>query len=361
MAEHAAAPLFEEVEKPIDYKYYLFLFRKYLYVIITFFVIAVTLATIYAAKLPNQYRAASQLIIERPNVPWLGTGKGSDIEATTWTNEYYQTQMQIMRSPTVLRMVMEDLRLKDYFETDNEDAIVGRLRGMVFVNRIKGSRLFQVGATSSDPEFAADLSNGLARSYIRKNFEDSLYYRKEILAWLPQEEGAEDEVITIEDPFGDKKQMTRGELIESLPAIRTDATVRSLAEKKNTLEAELGTLLQRYREKHPLIIQARANLTFLADSIEAEKSRIIEGLKAKAVGEFELGRGRVVETARVPKAPFGPDRMRTILMVGGIELFLSLLIIFLFDYFDDTLHSLANKKMGAHLINRTPPDSNRQA
>ena len=36
---------------------------------------------------------------------------------------------------------------------------------------------------------------------IHKNFENLLYYSKEVLAWLPQK-GKLDEKITVEDPFG---------------------------------------------------------------------------------------------------------------------------------------------------------------
>src|SRR3989338_7624733 len=109
---------------------------------------------------------------------------------------------------------------------------------MMAVDRIRTSRLFNISVTADDAQLSANLDNAIARAYIRKNFEDFLYYSKEILAWLPQEGQSESDTITIEDPFGKVKQVSRKELIDSLPSLQTDETIRELKEKKSFLEAE---------------------------------------------------------------------------------------------------------------------------
>ena len=73
MAVEKAAPGYdyvEEVEKPIDFKYYFYLFTKNFYVLLTFFAIVLTLAVIYVSKLPDQYSSVAQIIIEKPKNAW---------------------------------------------------------------------------------------------------------------------------------------------------------------------------------------------------------------------------------------------------------------------------------------------------
>ncbi|HTL46904.1 MAG TPA: polysaccharide biosynthesis tyrosine autokinase [Verrucomicrobiae bacterium] len=330
----------DDLEKPFDYKYYFYLFKKYFYIVITFFLITVTLTTIYVAKIPDKYLAAAQIIIERPPNPAMDESVDKDMSAESWSEDYYKTQLEILTGPTVLRQVINDLKLTHYFENDDEDAIVAKIRGMLTVSRIKQSRLFNIQVITAEARLSANVANAVARAYIRKNFEDSLYYSKELLAWLPQQGGADSDVISIEDPFGNVRQLNREELIESLPTIQTDPTIRGLKERKSALESELKLLLKQYREKHPKIIKARSTLKFLEESIDAEKKRIIEGLKARAQGTLQTSHGRVIEEASPPVAPIGPDRVKMILIVAVGELFLSFLLIFLLDYFDDTIHAL---------------------
>ena len=330
----------DEPEKPFDYKYYLYLFKKYFYVVLTFFLITITLSTIYVAKIPDRYVAAAQIIIERPPNPAREEMEGADLSAESWSEDYYKTQLEILTGPTVLRQVVGDLKLTNYYDAEDEDAIVHKVKQMLTVARIKQSRLFNIQVAASDPRMAANIANAVARAYIRKNFEDSLYYSKELLAWLPQQGGGDSDVITIEDPFGNTRQLSRQELIESLPTIQTDPTIRGLKERKSALESELKLLLKQYREKHPKIIKARATLKFLDESIEAEKKRIVESLKARAQGTLQTSHGRIIEEANPPTAPVGPKRLKLIAIVAAGELFLSFLVIFMLDYFDDTIHSL---------------------
>ncbi|MBU3758884.1 MAG: polysaccharide biosynthesis tyrosine autokinase [Candidatus Omnitrophica bacterium] len=330
---------FDDVDKPFDYKYYLFLLKKNFYILLTFFVIAGTLSAIYAAKIPDAFVSSAQLIIERPKNLMAEGMTDADLSAQSWSEDYYKTQLEIMTGPTVLRQVITELKLTSYFEQDDEDRLLEDVRKMITVTQVKQSRLFNVQVTAGDANLAANIANAVARAYIRKNFEDSLYYSKELLGWLP-ESASDAGTVTIEDPFGRVRQISREELIENLPTIQTDPTIRSLKERKNALESELKLLLKQYREKHPKIVKARSTLKFLDESIDAEKKRIVEGLKSKMQGAMQTTQGRVIEEALPADAPIGPNRLKIIVIVALGELFISLLLLFLLDHFDDTIHSM---------------------
>ncbi|MDD5671462.1 MAG: polysaccharide biosynthesis tyrosine autokinase, partial [Candidatus Omnitrophica bacterium] len=134
------------------------------------------------------------------------------------------------------------------------------------------------------------------------------------------------------------------------PAIQSDPTIRTLIEKKNQAEADMQTLLKQYREKHPVVIKARANLKFLDESIETEKRRIIENLKTKAEGQLSVQQGRILEAAEPPERPVGPDRMRIVLLVTLGVLIANLVVLFLTDYFDDTIHVMEDLERKGILV-----------
>lgn len=325
---------FETGEPVTDYKYYLSLAKKNLNLILTFLIMGVTLASIYVSRLPDQYRASAQILLERPRgtqqAPQLVMGP--DI----MQEDYYTTQQQIMVGPTVLRQVVDEMKLVEFFRVAAMDEAVSRLKAHIRVDRVRGSRLFNLMATSSDPQFAMNLANTASRAYIRKNFEDMLYFSREIFTWFPEEGKAD---FTVEDPFGKMRQLSREELLKTLPSIQTDPTIRSLEERKNALEAELTTLLKQYREKHPFVVKAQASLRFLTQSIESERQRVVETLKQQATGKLQVSTARVVEEANLPRSPSGPARVKTVMAWVGIEFVAILFFIFLWDYFDDTVHS----------------------
>lgn len=333
-----AAGLMDEPEKPINIKYYFFVFLKNLYVILTFFVISVTIAGIYVSKIPDRYETAAQIMIEKPQQNRQMDAAFENPQGQSYEMDYYNTQLEIMKSSSVLGQVVNELKLTDYYGNANEEVAIANVKGALRISRVGQSRLFNISVKGTDPQLLTGIANAVARAYVRKNFEDVLYYSKEILGWLPDEKTTGK--IAIEDPFGNVKQVSKEELIESLPTIQTDPAIRSFKEKKSFLEADLDALLKQYRHKHPLVIKARANLKFIDESIANEKKRIVDNLKSQAEGRHTAGHARIIEEAKVPKAPIPNNRLPLVAVVGLAEILISLLIIILIDYFDDTIRSL---------------------
>ena len=333
----AAAGFAEEAEKPVDYKYYVFLFKKNLYIIITFVIVSLTLGGLYVSKLPESYKTKTQILIERPKVARESNQLVSLDEAQAFSAEYYKTQKRLMKHDTVLKQVVQDLKLETYFGRDLEGS-ANRLKRMVRVRQVGKSRLFDIWVQGKDPKVLAKIANAVARAFIKKNFEENIYYTKEILQWIP-EGGKDTDVVTIETPLGGLKQMTRKELIENLPTIQTDPTVRELKKKIYELEANLELQAKQYREKHPVIVKAKANLRFLHECLEAEKRRIIEDLKAKAEGNLQMTPVRIIQEAEPPTRPLPVDRKKPMLMALAAGIVLPFVIILLLDFMDDTLHA----------------------
>ncbi len=331
----SASSQYDTAEKTTDYQYYFSLLKKNLNFVLTFLMIGVSLSAIHVSRLPNQYTAAAQILLEKTRGAG-GNSPSSQLLPDIWADDYYATQKEIMVGSTVLRQVIDELKLVDYFHVPDVESALLRAKSYLSIVRIRDSRLFNVVVKSPNGQFSMNLSNAVARAYIRKNFEDLLYFSKELLSWVPKDG---EEVVTVEDPFGKMKQVSRRELMKMLPSVQTDPTVRGLEEKKNGLQAELTTLLKQYKEKHPLVVKAQASLRFLEESIESEKQRVIETLKEQAEGKLQISNARIVEEATAPKSPSGPARLKMVLTTAATELFMLLVLILLWDYFDDTIHS----------------------
>ena len=341
MTDSNAGYYIEDSDKPIDFKHYLFLFKKNFTHVLTFFIIALTFGIIYANKIPDNFETSAQVILERPRVAKEESSVAMEgPQAESLTDDYYNTEIEIMKSNGVMMQVVESLKLVDYFGVETEEDAAEQIREMLKIERSGTSRIFNLTLSGHDPQLITNLANALARAYIRKNFENSLYYSREVLNWLPQENGKPTDTITIQDPDGRVREVRREDLMETLPAMQTDPTLRQLREKKSTMEAEVQLMARQYREKHPLMIKARASLKFIEDSILEEKKRIVEELKAQASGQHRLGNARLIEEAKIPKFPLPKKRAQIIIIIALAELIVSLVVIVLIDFFDHTIRNV---------------------
>lgn len=340
MNQGSAEYFSEDQEKPIDFKYYFYLFLKNFTTIITFFIIAVTMGAIYASKIPDSYFSSAQIIFERP-ATGNEAASGMIASSVPLDDMYFATEIEIMRSKSVMSRVVNDLKLVDYFGVPTEEDAIWRVLQMLRIERTSDmSRILNIGVVALDPQIATNIANAVARGYIRVNFENSLYYSKEIMNWIPQEEGNPADTITIQDPDGEVRQMRRSELIESLPAFQNDATLKELRRKESELESEIDYLKRQYREKHPVMIKSRANLKFIQDTLNAQKKRILEDLKSQAQGDHRVTNARLLEEAKVNPYPLPVKRSKYIVIMGLAELILSFILVILIDLFDHTIKSM---------------------
>src|SRR5690606_28486464 len=95
--------------------------------------------------------------------------------------EYYQTQREIIGSRAVAELALASLGLAqdptflgvagirsepERVARAAEIDPVGRLRSMVFIEEIRGSRVLRIAADYPDPAVAADIANAIARAYL---------------------------------------------------------------------------------------------------------------------------------------------------------------------------------------------------
>ncbi len=155
-------------------------------------VLGTALATLLAALILTLlmkpiYRADATLKVERfaPNSSELVDGKVSRSD-----RDFFETQIQLLQSKTLARRVIDQLGLETRIEPTG---LLAKIKGLfssgstsdkpnpsyterlflenLTVNPISNSQLIKVSYDSTDPKLAADITNAIAKTFVRQNLE----------------------------------------------------------------------------------------------------------------------------------------------------------------------------------------------
>ena len=203
--------------------------RKRLWLIVGLAVIVSTIAALRQARQPDIYQAGARVQVDTESVnPALGASKGSVYYSDSYMDpEYFNTQVQIISSPTLLRRVARTLDLEhnqtfldqrasnrstwqnlmrmlgvgtgkeqpkklpatlpvsntpnlsvaagfssdDPAEIERLEPYVGSLQGMLQIEQLKKTRLIDIRASHTDPSVAAKVVNTTADAFALWNLE----------------------------------------------------------------------------------------------------------------------------------------------------------------------------------------------
>ena len=332
----------------IDLLHYWRVVRKYLYEIIGLAIAVGILAALVANSMTPIYTASTKVSIERVQP---ATGGYTDISWFTM-QQYPGTQYQIIKSKAVAEKVVENLTLWEHphFKNDSEksgfnwrsfipflnnkekmedtrseeeklkakkEGLVGMVMGGITVNPIKDSFVVEIGFSSSNPEVAALVANGVVDAYVQRNLEARFKEVKKVSDWMTESLGGittqlessedrlksyqkkenivdvgkgasgfmterlddiSDKVITARLEFNQLKVLHRQatrfssmpleELLNN-PTIYKHPTLKELKDDEVDTSRRLAELKKRYGPKHPKMIQA-------TDELEAIRNRYSE-------------------------------------------------------------------------------------
>ncbi len=428
--------LMPRVDLASEVRQYWYVVKRRRWIVLTTFVIVVLGTAIHNRYQVPVYRATATLIVE-PNIPHLsGPGEIS----TGDVRSFYQSQYEIIRSYGVAKMVVAALGDGEAGEGPSEAAIASFQR-LISVEPIKNSGLVRVSMTDPDPELVARQVNTLVRMYIYRNLEDRRAASKDAFTFLSerlailkaQVAKSENDLLEYkeqEDIVSLEKRQTlveerlselterhteavlersgletalrearairaQPELVEGIPQLRGNGVLQGLNSDLIRLQLEHSQLAQKYKPKHPKIIQIQSRVENIRArrEIEIDKAiRILEiehrirqqteqgiganldqrkrqsrQLAQQAIqygmlkrdaesnrqmynvllqrlketdfsGSITINNIRVVDQARVPSAPLRP-KTRALATAALGSLLLGLILCFGVDYFDSALRS----------------------
>jgi uncharacterized protein involved in exopolysaccharide biosynthesis len=270
------------------------------------------------------YRASARVIIERETqiVNFQQTPTYS------WdAGEFFQSQIQIIRSRPVMQRVADTLNLKERSAEFAQGDPGSVLAGKVVVEPVRNTRLVVIGVEDSDPKLAAELANALAASYQSQNLELKLNAARDALTWLGnqvrelktkvneselalQSYREQNGMVSYEEKqnltvrkLGEfnstyieakakrlemetrlaelRKAAQRPETLEASPMIAGNPVIQRLKGQQVELEVQRSKLLQAYKEKHPEVVKVQSQIDEVTRRIRQEVERIAQGIESE--------------------------------------------------------------------------------
>jgi len=213
--------------------------------------------------------------------------------------------------------LVERLGTKEY------NKLVNRFRESLKISPVSRTKLVNISYESADPEFSAMAASAIANQYIERASEQRRLRQQEASVWMDgriQElkikmEGSEDALLSFKrtngliDLGGDVGRLndqqllftsselakanselsnardmyvktqsyktSSPQLLETLPYVQNDATVRSVNAELVRVQRNLDELGNRYGPKHPNIIDAKSNLASVRATLKGNIDRAV--------------------------------------------------------------------------------------
>src|SRR3990172_8071940 len=249
-------------------------------VMITCFVALVSTVTLGTLLQTRVYVATAKVLIEREAPRVVSFQEVSPIEAT---QDYYQTQYEIIRSRPLVERVIErlDLGSKRPSLAGSRDPVAAVLRHIT-LEPIRNSRLVGIQADDPDPEMAAAIANLLANLYVEETVNTRIAAARQAINWLS------DQLLDLKAKAKDSEtelQRYQEEVGLVAPEGKQDITVKKLEEfnseyiaaksKRLELESQLNEVRGAQRDRNrlasaPIIVQITLIQKLRADLIALE-------------------------------------------------------------------------------------------
>lgn len=330
----------------LDVRKYLDILLKHKWLILAIVLVAVVLGAVYTLLKTPIYRGTATIEIKR-DVSTLSGVPGLDTGAGTGGAEFYQTQYQLFKSRALAERIVAKLRLgeqQDFIAGKpslisrlksavfgggsassnnakrNEAIAIGRVRGGLSVQPIRGSQLVAVSFDSSDPKYAQEIANAAVSSFVDMNMERSydasaqartflqerlqdlkarleeserklVSYAEEKDILITSGEGslAQTDLETTNAALGEAaKTRLQKELlwkqvkdVDVLPPSLESDTMQSFRSKRADLMIEYQEKLKTYKPGFPDMVRLQAQIDELTSQIQLEVERVKESVKAE--------------------------------------------------------------------------------
>ncbi|MBN1526343.1 MAG: polysaccharide biosynthesis tyrosine autokinase [Candidatus Omnitrophica bacterium] len=277
----------QEREIEINLQDYLRIIQRRRWAIFTFFVVTVFTVTIATFLMVPIYRATSTVLIDEETPDALSVRDNFALGSSGYIGyrEYYQTQLEIIKSRAIAKEVYYVLQLANIPEfAEAKDPIELFLKKLK-VEPSRNTRLVYIHFEDKDKEIATSAVNKLASVYAARN----------------------------------------------LIAISKNENVNLIKNEYLKLQSKYSEMNKIYKDKHPQMIRLKQEIAQMEERMRKEQEDPFKatGLKSNNV--------RVIDEAEVPKNPVRPKKAQNILiamiagLLGGVGL------AFLADYLDNTV------------------------
>ncbi|HLG18287.1 MAG TPA: polysaccharide biosynthesis tyrosine autokinase [Bdellovibrionota bacterium] len=350
------------------------------------------IVTFKTIRQPYFYQATAQVVFSAQD--WqssISRGNALPQSNVMIPPSVLMTQESIIRSDAVMERVVQSLQMADKDKDPAKfDASVRRIKGMVSISREGDSHIFLIMATAGKPEEAMMVANSVAESYIKFNYDRTLATYRKSISWLSDElvdlekklEDAQKELISFIETekltsFGDEGS-NQVPVLTRQAEEEDSALLRRLHSERVDLDLQLSQLLKRYRPAHPKVRKTEDDLAAVVQKIKEEEALVernrgkraqeIIGSKQKEIRYSILTRKvdinkqlyntlikklketdidsavvnnniDVLEYAKTPGGPAGPNKQGRILFAFAFGMIFSLGLAMVLEFLDTSLRN----------------------
>ena len=202
-------------QEEFEIKEYFKVLRKRRWTVVSVFLVVLLTVTAATFMMTPIYRASAQVYVDQGA---LNQYTLQQAQYPLDTPSYIQTQIGILKSASIARKVLADLKmgqsiirqtdtggllqtLLGFFDVQargqsDPDRGVRGFEGRLQVEAAKNSSLITVSYEDSDPVFAARVVNATVRAFVEKNLEMKVAPAKEAMSWLNDRLGDVKEKMT---------------------------------------------------------------------------------------------------------------------------------------------------------------------
>lgn len=283
MAE-PSVDLVETEEFQLDLRQYVDTILRRRWAVVAFFVVTVTVVTLFTLRQPKIFQATATLVIETQAPQVLGSQVQDVVDVgsgATWASkEYYETQFNIIRSRSLAEKVVAMLGL------DHDDAFLGldkvqdpavreqmrkyadpvsRVQGGVSVESVRDSRVVSVHFTDLDPQRAARICNAVVEAYVQQNVDRKVEVSRSAATWLQDQlKDLQNQLSTSEmqlytykrendlvDSSFENKQSLAQQKLNSI-----SGALNQVAQHKAELDAKVKAVREALKSEDPLALES---------------------------------------------------------------------------------------------------------
>jgi succinoglycan biosynthesis transport protein ExoP len=372
-AQHPAASVPYTAEQEQHLSDYFRVLYKRRWVALPVFLLITVIGAVNTFRQTPIYQARIQLLIEKdtPNVARLD--QMFQAQDGWYNDDFYQTQYRILQSRSIAKRTIDLLKLWDAprlgagpaptgaitpsglfwgavnqaislakkpfvgdaptpapaapaaGETAAQSGRIDEFLGGLSVTPVRNSRLVELQYTSSDPVFAADAANSVAKAYIEQTMEVKFSASKDAADWLTERLGdqrraveaseaalqsykerngtvsitdgasnivvqrltdlnaaltkAKTDRINKEALYNQLKAAEGSGAIDTYPAVLSNEYIQRLKGELTDAQRLQATLAQRYDDRHPEMIKAKSAVAATDAKLRGELSKIVESVK----------------------------------------------------------------------------------
>lgn len=325
------------LEDNFDFKYYWPALKRYKWVILLFAAALTLLSILIVTLIAPTYRSSATLLIEGNQSKVLPTAELYALD--TSKVEYFQTQVEILKSPDLARRVIKEVRLAEQPEFKNaytkvnstqsndkarriaEENLLKKFLAQLSVKGRAKTQLIDISFDAKDPKLAQTIVNKLGNSFIESVMEARLENIRSAVDWLgvrlqslkakvTDSEGKlqnfldtehlvdlqgvltligkEIDQNTIRLSSARQARLEAGSIYdrvnqlpgaESIPDMMPSSNLRNLKEKRSELASKIAKLSLTHGPNHPEILAMRAELNTIEEFLNKEIRNIKQTLK----------------------------------------------------------------------------------